>query len=199
LFSIRAVPTHLDGFETARIENKLGLHASDLADVHLDGVRLPADHLIGECDRGFYHLMDVLAPGRVEVAAQAVGTAQAALDAAVDYAGEREQFGKPIGEFQAIQHTLAEMETDVEAARWLTHRAADRCLADDDAAVAASKAKLFASERAVEVTDAAVQVHGGAGYVSDFPVERYYRDARAFKIFEGTSEIQKNIIAGALL
>jgi alkylation response protein AidB-like acyl-CoA dehydrogenase len=194
------VPTDVAGFEASRIDDTLGLRASDLADVHLDDARVPAANLIGEEDEGFYQLMDVLAPGRVEVAAQAVGTAQAALDASVAYATEREQFDQPISEFQAIRHKLAEMATDVEAARWLTYRAAGRCDGDaDDAAATASKAKLFASERAVDVTDEAIQVHGGAGYVRDFDVERYYRDARVFKIIEGTSEIQKNVIAKRLL
>lgn len=190
------VPTDLPGYSANRIENKLGLHASDLADVHLDDVRIPAENLVGEENRGFYQLMDVLAPGRICVAAQAVGTAQAALDAAVDYATEREQFDRPIASFQAIRHKISEMATETEAARALTFRAAEACdTGHEERTRLASMAKLFASERAVEVTDEAVQVHGGAGYVSDFPVERYYRDARAFKIFEGTSEIQKNIIA----
>lgn len=194
------VPTETDGYEAERIENKLGLHASDLADVHLDDVTVPADNLVGEENRGFYHLMDVLAPGRVEVAAQAVGTAQAALDAAVSYATEREQFDRFISEFQAVRHTIAEMETAVEAARSLTYRAAARCdEGAEDATRLASTAKLFASEKAVEVADDAVQIHGGAGYVTDFPAERYYRDARALPIFEGTSEIQKNVIARDLL
>lgn len=194
------VPTVTKGFETSRIDNTLGLRAADLADVYLDDVRVPEANLIGEEGEGFYQLMDVLAPGRVEVAAQAVGTAQAALDASVAYATDREQFGRPISEFQAIRHKIAEMETAVEAARSLTYCAADGCDAErDDATAMASKAKLFASERAVRVADEAVQVHGGAGYVTDFDVERYYRDARAFKIIEGTSEIQKNIIAKGLL
>jgi alkylation response protein AidB-like acyl-CoA dehydrogenase len=194
------VPTDVKGFEADRIDNTLGLRAADLADIHLDGVRVPEANLIGEEDEGFYQLMDVLGPGRVEVAAQAVGTAQAALDASVAYASEREQFDRPISEFQAIQHKLAEMATDVEAARSLTYRAAGRCdEGHDDATKTASEAKLFASERAVAVADEAVQVHGGSGYVRDFDVERYYRDARVFKIIEGTSEIQKNIIAGELL
>ncbi|WP_254534082.1 acyl-CoA dehydrogenase family protein [Natrinema gelatinilyticum] len=194
------VPTETDGYEAERIENKLGLHASDLADVHLDDMTVPAANLVGEENRGFYHLMDVLAPGRVEVAAQAVGTAQAALDAAISYATQREQFNRPISEFQAIRHSIAEMETAVEAARSLTYRAAARCdEGANDATRIASAAKLFASERAVEVADDAVQIHGGAGYVTDFPAERYYRDARALPIFEGTSEIQKNVIAKGLL
>jgi alkylation response protein AidB-like acyl-CoA dehydrogenase len=195
------VPTDSDGFEAHKIDNKLGIRASDLAELSLDGVRIPADHVVGAVDEGFYQLMAFFAEGRVGVAAQAVGAAQAALDAAIDYAGDREQFDQPIAEFQAIQHKVAEMATAVEAARSLTYRAAGHVEAGDDAAATrfASMAKLFASERAVEVADEAIQVHGGAGFVTDHPVERYYRDARITKIYEGTSEIQKNIVADRLL
>ncbi len=195
------VPTETDGFEPTKIDNKLGIRASDLAEIVLDGVRVPEDNVIGEVDAGFYQLMDFFASGRVGVAAQAVGAAQGALDAASDYATEREQFDQPIAEFQAIRHKIAEMATDVEAARSLTYRAAARVEegADDEAVRLASMAKLFASERAVEVADEGLQVHGGAGYVTDHPAERFYRDARITKIYEGTSEIQKNIIADRLL
>jgi alkylation response protein AidB-like acyl-CoA dehydrogenase len=195
------VPTDGEGFTAHKIDNKLGIRASDLAELTLDGVRMPADHVVGEVDAGFYQLMDFFAVGRAGVAAQAVGAAQGALDAAVDYAGEREQFGQPIAEFQAIRHKIAEMATAVEAARSLTYRAGSHVESGDDdlAARFASMAKLFASEHAVEVADEAIQVHGGAGFVTDHPVERYYRDARITKIYEGTSEIQKNIVADRLL
>jgi alkylation response protein AidB-like acyl-CoA dehydrogenase len=195
------VPTETEGFDPTKIDNKLGIHASDLAEVSLDDVRVPQENLIGEEDQGFYQLMNFFAGGRASVAAQAVGAAQGALDAAVDYAGDRDQFGQKIGEFQAIQHKLAEMATKVEAARSLTYRAAGYAAEGDrDLGMKyASMAKLFASERSVEVADDAIQVFGGAGYVSDHPVERYYRDARITKIYEGTSEIQKNIIADRLL
>ncbi|WP_265108154.1 acyl-CoA dehydrogenase family protein [Halosolutus halophilus] len=195
------VPTDLDGFSAEKIDNKLGIRASDLAELILDDVRVPAENVIGTENAGFYQLMDFFAAGRVSVAAQAIGTAQAALDEALAYAEEREQFDQPIAEFQAIQHKLAEMATNVEAARSLTYRAATVAMEGDDqlAAKFASMAKLFASEHAVDVADEAIQVHGGAGYVSDHPVERYYRDARITKIYEGTSEIQKNIIADQLL
>jgi alkylation response protein AidB-like acyl-CoA dehydrogenase len=198
--SVFLVPTDTDGFRAEKIDNKLGIRASDLAELLLDDVRVPEENLVGEENRGFYQLMNFFAGGRVNVAAQAVGTAQAALDAALDYAEEREQFGQPIGEFQAIEHKLAEMATNVEAARSLTYRAAS-AVEDDDRDLAmrfASMAKLFASEHAVDVADEAIQVHGGAGFVTDHPVERYYRDARITKIYEGTSEIQKNIIADTL-
>ncbi|MFB6109927.1 MAG: acyl-CoA dehydrogenase family protein [Halodesulfurarchaeum sp.] len=195
------VPTDLDGFSADKIDNKLGIRASDLAELILDDVRVPEENVIGEKNRGFHQLMAFFASGRVSVAAQAVGAAQAALDAATEYATEREQFGQKISEFQAIQHKIAEMATNVEAARSLTYRAATQVEEgnDDLAARFASMAKLFASENAVDVADEAIQVHGGAGYVTDHPVERYYRDARITKIYEGTSEIQKGIIADRLL
>jgi len=191
------VPTDAEGFEPTKIDNKLGIRASDLAEIQLDGVRVPGENVIGEVNEGFYQLMDFFASGRAAVAAQAVGAAQGALDAARSYATEREQFDRPISEFQAIRHKIAEMATSVEAARSLTYRAASRVESGDDEAATrfASMAKLFASERAVEVADEAIQVHGGAGFVTDHPVERFYRDARITKIYEGTSEIQKNIIA----
>jgi acyl-CoA dehydrogenase len=195
------VPTDLDGFETTPIKNKLGIRASDLAEVVLDDVYVPEENVIGAVDQGFYQLMAFFADGRVSVAAQAVGVAQAAVDAAVEYANEREQGGQKIAEYQAISHKLAEMATNVEAARSLTYRAATHVEDGDDqtAAKFASMAKLFASERAVEVADEGIQVHGGAGFVTDHPAERFYRDARITKIYEGTSEIQKNIVADQIL
>ncbi len=195
------VPTDTEGFRPEKIDNKLGIRASDLAEIVLDDVRVPAENVIGEVDRGFYQLMEFFASGRTNVAAQAVGAAQGALDAAIEYAGEREQFDREIAEFQAIRHKLAEMATSVEAARSLTYRAAT-AVEDGDQEIAAkfsSMAKLFASEHAVDVADDGIQIHGGAGYVTDHPAERYYRDARITKIYEGTSEIQKNIIADRLL
>ena len=195
------VPTDREGFQPSKIDNKLGIRASDLAEVVIDDVRIPERNVIGEVDKGFYQLMDFFGSGRTGVAAQAVGAAQGAFDAAREYAGEREQFDQKIGEFQAIRHKLAEMATDIEAARSLTYRAASQVEQDnpDQAAKYASMAKLFASEHAVDVADEALQVFGGAGYVTDHPAERYYRDARITMIYEGTSEIQKNIIADRLL
>ena len=195
------VPTDTDGFEPTKIDNKLGIRASDLAEVVLDDVRVPTANVIGEENKGFYQLMNFFASGRVSVASQAVGVAQAAVDEAIDYANEREQGGQLIKEYQAISHKIAEMATNVEAARSLTYRAASEVESGDDemAARYASMAKLFASEHAVDVADEAIQVHGGAGFVTDHPVERYYRDARITKIYEGTSEIQKNIISDRLL
>ncbi|WP_440008894.1 acyl-CoA dehydrogenase family protein [Halomicrococcus sp. SG-WS-1] len=194
------VPTETDGFESTKIDNKLGIHASDLAEIVIDDVRVPTENIIGEENEGFYQLMDFFASGRVSVAAQAVGAAQAAVDESVEYANEREQGGRLIKDYQAISHKVAEMATNVEAARSLTYRAASQVESGDDemATRYASMAKLFASEHAVDVADEAIQVHGGAGFVTDHPVERYYRDARITKIYEGTSEIQKNIIADRL-
>jgi alkylation response protein AidB-like acyl-CoA dehydrogenase len=190
-----------DGISTEKIDNKLGIKASDLAEVIVDDVRVSEENVIGEVDKGFYQLMEFFAAGRTSVAAQAVGAAQGALDSALEYAQEREQFDQKISEFQAIQHKLAEMATNVEAARSLTYRAATQVEQgnQDIAARFSSMAKLFASEHAVDVADEAIQVHGGSGYVTDYPAERYYRDARITKIYEGTSEIQKNIIADQLL
>jgi acyl-CoA dehydrogenase len=195
------VPTDRDGFEATKIDDKLGIRASDLAEIVLDDVRVPEENVIGAVNEGFYQLMAFFADGRTNVAAQAVGVAQAAVDAAREYAGEREQGGQAIGEYQAIRHKIAEMATAVEAARSLTYRAATHVEGGEDhvAAKYASMAKLFASEHAVDVADEAIQVHGGAGFVTDHPVERFYRDARITKIYEGTSEIQKNIIADQLL
>jgi hypothetical protein len=192
--------TDVPGYDASRIDNKLGIRAQDTAEIHLDELRVPHENVVGEVGRGFYQLMEFFAPARADVAAQATGVASAALEASLDYAREREQFGQPIAEFQAIRHKLAEMATLVETGRAMTYRAGAAIDADaDDATRLASMAKLFCSERAVEVTDEAIQVHGGAGYVSDHPVERYYRDARITKIYDGTSEIQRNIIADDLL
>jgi len=195
------VPTDLEGFSAEKIDNKLGIRASDLAELIFDGVRVPEENVIGEVDEGFYQLMEFFAVGRTGVAAQAVGCAEGALDAAIEYANEREQFGRKIKEFQAIEHKLADMATRVEAARSLTYRAASQIEEgnQDVAAKFSSMAKLFASEVAVDVADEGVQVHGGSGFVTDYPAERYYRDARITKIYEGTSEIQKNIISDQIL
>jgi alkylation response protein AidB-like acyl-CoA dehydrogenase len=194
-------PTDVPGYSTEKIDNKLGIQAADTAEIVLNDLRVPVDNVVGEKDKGFYQLMDFLAMARANVGAQAVGVSQAALDQAIDYAREREQFDQPIASFQAIQHKLAEMATGLEAARSLTYRAGESIESGDDttATKLASMAKLFASERSVDITDEAIQVHGGAGYVSDHDVERFFRDARITKIYDGTSEIQKNIIADQLL
>jgi alkylation response protein AidB-like acyl-CoA dehydrogenase len=195
------VPTETPGYESTRIDNKLGIRASDLGEIRLNDVRVPERNVVGEVNEGFYQLMDFFASGRTSVAAQAVGAAQGALDAAKAYANEREQFDRKIKEFQALRHKLADMATSTEAARSLTYRAAGAIdEGDEDEAVRfASMAKLFASETAVDVADEGLQVHGGAGYVTDHPAERFYRDSRITKIYEGTSEIQKNIVADRIL
>ncbi len=195
------VETDTAGFEATKIDNKLGIRASDLAEITLTDVRVPEDNVIGEVNEGFYQLMNFFAGGRTNVAAQALGAAQAALEEAQAYANEREQGGQLIKEYQAIAHKIAEMATSVEAARSLTYRAASHVMDGEEreATKYASMAKLFSSEHAVDVADEAIQVHGGAGYVTDHPVERFYRDARITKIYEGTSEIQKNIISDAIL
>jgi alkylation response protein AidB-like acyl-CoA dehydrogenase len=193
--------TDVPGYEASRIDNKLGIRAQDTASIHFEDLRVPEGNVVGEVGQGFYQLMEFFAPARADVAGQATGVAQAALEAAIDYAGQREQFDQPIAEFQAIRHKIAEMATNVEAARSLAYRAGAAIDSGDDALATrlASMAKLFASQRAVDVADEAIQVFGGAGYVADHPVERYYRDARITKIYDGTSEIQKNIIADGLL
>ncbi|MEF8974893.1 MAG: acyl-CoA dehydrogenase family protein [Halapricum sp.] len=199
-FSQLLVESDRDGFEAEKITGKLGIRASDTAELIFDDVRVPEENLIGTRGGGFLQLMQFFDETRTSVAAQGVGIAKGASEAALEYAQEREQFGKPIGEFQAIQHKLAEMYTQTEAARQLTYKSAwsvDN--KSDQLTMLASMAKEFASRVAVEVADEAVQIHGGSGYVNDFPVERFYRDAKITQIYEGTSEIQKNIIARELM
>ncbi|WP_335998562.1 acyl-CoA dehydrogenase family protein [Halorientalis halophila] len=193
------VPKDTEGLEVGKREDKLGLRASDTTTLEFDGARIPAEYRLTEEGRGLSAALSILTGGRIGIAAQSVGLAQAALDEAVDYAGEREQFDRPIGDFQAIQHKLAEMQTTVRAGRLLTLDAARRADAGEDVRSAAAMAKYFASEGAVDVTNEAVQIHGGYGYTTDFDVERLYRDAKVTTIYEGTTEIQKNVIARELL
>ncbi|ELY49439.1 acyl-CoA dehydrogenase family protein [Natronorubrum sulfidifaciens] len=188
------VPKDVEGLEVGKKEDKLGLRASDTTTLIFDDVRIPAENRLTEVGRGLKAAFSILTGGRVAIASQAVGVAQAALDDSVEYANEREQFGEPIIEHQAISQKLADMQTDVQAARLLTRDAA-RKNEDGVAAKAAAMAKYFASEAAVDVANEAVQIHGGYGYTKDFDVERYYRDAKITTIYEGTSEIQKKIIA----
>ena len=199
-FSQIIVESDRDGFEAEKITGKLGIRASDTAELVFDGVRVPEENLLGARGAGFLQLMQFFDETRTAVAAQGVGIARGAAERALEYAQEREQFGRPISEFQAIQHKLADMYTKTEAARQLTYKSAwsvDH--ADDQLTQLASMAKEYASRVAVDVADEAVQVHGGAGYVDDFDVERFYRDAKITQIYEGTTEIQKNIIARELL
>ena len=199
-FSQIIVESDRDGFESDKITGKMGIRASDTAELILDDVRVPAENLVGTPGMGFLQQMQFFDETRTQVAAQAVGVAKGAAERALEYAQEREQFGQPIAEFQAIQHKLAEMFTDTEAARGLTLKSAWSVDHEEEQLTTlASMAKEYASRVAVDVANEAVQVHGGAGYVDDFDVERFYRDAKILQIYEGTTEIQKNIIARELL
>ncbi len=183
------------GLVIGKAERKTGQHGSATNVVHLDGCRLPADAMMGQENAGFRVAVGELAGGRIGVAALSLGIARAAMDAAKTYAKERKQFGKPIAEFQGLQWMIADRETELEAARLLILQAAALKEAGRPFAREASMAKLFASEAAGRATDTAVQIHGGAGYLADYPVERYARDARITRIYEGTSEVQRMIIA----
>ena len=193
------VPKDADGLTVGDRESKLGLRASDTTSLTFDGVRVPVEARLTPEGEGLSAALHVLTGGRIAVAAMAVGLAQAALDDALAYVEEREQFGGPIGDIQAVRHTLADMETKVRAGRALTRTAARREDAGEDVRLEASVAKLFASEAAVEVTSDALQLHGGYGYTTDFDVERYYRDAKVTTIYEGTSQIQRTVVARELL
>jgi hypothetical protein len=189
----------MPGFRPGQRYRKLGLHASDTAELVLEGVRVPTANLLGERNRGFQDTKKVLEGGRIAMAAMAVGLGQGALDQAVRYAKERHAFGRPIGRFQGIQGILADLATEIEAARLLTLRAAYGKDRGRPVMLEASMAKVFASEVAVRCASKAVQVHGGYGYTREFPVERFYRDAKLCEIGEGTSEVQRMVIARHLL
>jgi len=193
------VPKDADGLTVGKKEEKLGLRASDTTSLEFDGVRIPAENRLTEEGKGLSAALSILTGGRIGIASQAVGLAQSALDEAEAYAGEREQFGKPIGDIQTIRHKLADMATQVRASRLLTRDAAAREDRGESPRMAASMAKYFASEAAMDVTNEAVQIHGGYGYVTEGDVERLYRDAKITTIYEGTSEIQKTVIARELL
>ena len=188
-----------DQVRVTREEEKLGLNSSSTADLAIEGARVGRDRLLHEEGKGFNVAMSTLDGGRIGIAAQAVGIAQAAYDVAREYARERRQFGKPIADFQAIQWKLADMATEIDAARLLVHRAAWLKQEGRPHAEAGAKAKLFASEVARRQTAEAIQVLGGYGYTKEFPVERYYRDAKVTEIYEGTSEIQRLVIARSVL
>ena len=192
------VPTATPGYVVARIEEKMGQRASDTAQILFENCRVPADALLGDEGDGYRIALSNLEAGRIGIAAQSVGMAHAALDAAVTYAHERETFGKPIFEHQAVAFRLADMATRIEAARQLVWHAASLKDAGQPCLKEASMAKLFASEIAERVCSDAIQIHGGYGYVSDFPVERIYRDVRVCQIYEGASDIQRLVIARAL-
>jgi hypothetical protein len=192
------VPTDTPGYVVARIEEKMGQHASDTAQILFEDCRIPAANLIGEEGQGLKIALSGLEGGRIGIASQAVGMARAAFEAAVAYAKDRVAFQKPIFEHQAIQFKLADMATQIEAARQLIHHAASLKDAGQPCLKEAAMAKLFASEMAERVCSAAIQVFGGYGYTADFPVERIYRDVRVCQIYEGTSEVQKILIGRAL-
>ncbi|MBX3625842.1 MAG: acyl-CoA dehydrogenase family protein [Rhizobacter sp.] len=192
------VPTSTPGYTVARLEDKMGQHASDTAQILFENCRVPAANLIGDEGQGLKIALSGLEGGRIGIASQCVGMARAAFEAALRYAKERIAFGVPIFEHQAVQFSLSEMATQIEAARQLIHHAASLKDAGQPCLKEAAMAKLFASEMAERVCSAAIQVHGGYGYVSDFPVERIYRDVRVCQIYEGTSEVQKILIGRAL-
>jgi alkylation response protein AidB-like acyl-CoA dehydrogenase len=193
------VTPDLPGFAVGKREDKLGLRASPTVQLVFDELRVPADRLLGEEGMGFVYAMQSLEHGRLGIAAQAIGIARAALRASLTYARERQQFGKPIAEFQAIQHKLADMGARITSARALLHSAAAAKDRGEDVGAVASMCKLLASETAMWVTNQAIQIHGGYGYVTEYPVERLFRDAKVTEIYEGTSEIQRTVIARALL
>ncbi len=189
------VPTDSPGYTVPRIEEKLGQHASDTAQLVFEDLRLPAELRLGEEGQGYRIALGNLEGGRIGIAAQSVGMARAAFEAALAYAKERETFGKPIVQHQAVAFRLADMATRIEAARLLVHNAARLRDAGEPCLKEASMAKLFASEMAERVCSDAIQIHGGYGYLRDFPVERIYRDVRVAQIYEGTSDIQRLVIA----
>jgi len=187
------------GFYVGKEEEKMGLRASDTVELIFEDCRVPARNLLGQEGDGFVIAMASLDGGRIGIASQSVGLAQACLDAAVTYAKERVQFNKPIAKFQGIRWMIADMATQLEAARLLTFNAAAMRDRGEDFSAAASMAKVFASEMANKVAYQALQIHGGYGYIQEFPLERYYRDVRVFTIYEGTSEIQRRVIANHVI
>lgn len=189
------VPRDAKGVSVSCAYNKLGMRSSETCEIHFDGVEVPADHLLGEEGKGLHQFLDILDGGRISIGALGVGVAQAALDASIEYATQRRQFGRAISEFQAVQFKIADMAVDVELARMMVWKAA--WLKDQHRPYAkeAAIAKLFASEAAMRASNQAVQIYGGAGYMKDYPVERYLRDAKLLEIGEGTSEIQRLVIA----
>lgn len=192
-------PEEDDGFIVEGTEDKLGDKGCPTAELRFDDMVIPAERRLGEEGRGFVHALKTLNGGRITISARSVGIARAAKEAAVEYANEREQFDQPIGEFQAIKHKLADMDTKIQAARMLMHRAADRKIRGEEFIKQAAQAKLYASEISREVANEGIQIHGGYGYTTDFPAERFYRDAKLNEIYEGTSEVLRNTIGDQVL
>ncbi len=191
------VPTDAEGFEAREIKGKLGLRGQATAELFLTGVRVPSSAMLGEEGQGFKIAMSSLDKGRIAVAAGCVGIVQGCLEVSVAYATSRTQFGRPVAGFQLVQDMIADISLDADAARLLAWRAADLCDRGEPFGTAASKAKLFASEAAVRAANLAIQAHGGAGYVDEYPAEKYLRDARVMTLYEGTSQIQKLLIGRA--
>ncbi len=189
----------IPGYQVGKKENKMGMRASATGEVLFTDCRLPESQVLGKQGEGFVDSLRVLDGGRISIAALSVGTAQGAYDAALKYSKQRKQFGRPISEFQAIQNKLADMATEIDAARLLTYRSAWMKDQGERVTKESAMAKLFASEVAVRVANEAVQIHGGYGFIKDYPVEKFYRDAKLCTIGEGTSEIQRLVIARQLL
>ena len=187
------------GFSGGKKENKLGMRASETAEMVFDNCRVHKSQVIGQVGEGFIQSMQILDGGRVSIAALSLGIAKGAYEASVKYALEREQFGKPIAKFQGISFKLADMATKIEAAELMTRKAGDQVNAGEVSTKTSSMAKYFASEAAVEISTDAIQIHGGYGYIKDFPVEKFYRDAKLCTIGEGTSEIQKLVISRIIM
>ncbi|GAA0555365.1 acyl-CoA dehydrogenase family protein [Halorubrum ejinorense] len=192
-------PEEDDGFIVEGTEDKLGDKGCPTAELRFDDMWIPEERRLGEEGEGFVHALKTLNGGRITIAARSVGIARAALDEALSYAQQREQFDRPIADFQAIQHKLADMDTKARSAELLMHEAADLKMRDEDYIKEAAQAKLYASEIAREVANEGIQIHGGYGYTKDFPAERFYRDAKLSEIYEGTSEVLRNTIAQQLL
>ena len=193
------VPTDTPGYKIGQLEDKMGIRGSVQAEIIFEDMRIPEEFRLGGEGEGYKIAMATLDAGRIGIAAQAVGIAQGALDESIEYAKSRVQFGKPISTFQAIQWMIADMETDIQAARLLVYNAAYTKDHSDRFSKEAAQAKLFASDVAVRTTRNAIQIHGGYGYTKEFTVERLYRDAKITEIYEGTSEVQRMVISGALL
>lgn len=197
--SVILVERGAPGFSDADVGEKMGIRMTSTAELSFSNVRVPSGNLIGEENRGFYQVLEFFDESRIEIAAQSLGIAQGAFDRALAYSRERKQFGKKLAQFQVTQHKLADMATRIEAARLLVYKAAwnyDKGRIDPKLT---SMAKMYAARTAIEVADEAIQIHGGYGYMLEYEVERFYRDARIMDIYEGTREIQKNTIAGSLL
>ena len=188
-----------EGFRIGREEEKLGLRASSTVELIFEDCRIPEENLLGKLNEGFINAMKVLTEGRIAISALAIGIARAAYEASLEYSKQRKQFGRPISEFQAIRWILADMAMKIEASKLLTYRAAWLKDQGKDPVLEASMAKLFSSEAAMWITTKAIQIHGGYGYTQEYPVERYFREAKVTEIYEGTSEVQRMIISREIL